>query len=345
MLMKSRGIAFSAAALVVCAIVYVLWPDLRIVFLGLPRPAVVVVNDAVQPMRNVSLVLGHSGGRVLERRAELLPSESMRVVVDTSDLYIVSLDFESGEAGRTYGGGLATPGESIVLGVYEGGAVVAHRRTDRDLSGPHSRNEWDIPDIMDADEMYYRGLGYDAGVGATEDDEQAILRYHKAADQGDPRAQYRLGMHYASGEGVEQDLDEAVAWFRLAADRGRLGFAPAQFRLGLAYDNGEGVPQDQSQAAHWYRMAARNRHAPAQLELAVRYAAGNGVPVDDVRALYWLRKAAKHGVAGAQYQLGVRYYTGCGVRRDRDAALRLLRLAAAQGHQDAREFLDESVAQ
>jgi TPR repeat protein len=52
------------------------------------------------------------------------------------------------------------------------------------------------------------------------DNSAALDWYRKAAEQGDPMAQYRLGVMYAKGWGVPQDDTAAVSWYRKAADQG-----------------------------------------------------------------------------------------------------------------------------
>ena len=48
---------------------------------------------------------------------------------------------------------------------------------------------------------------------------QAVVWYHKAADQGDAGAQFNLGFMYAQGRGVPQDYAQAHMWFSLADSR------------------------------------------------------------------------------------------------------------------------------
>ena len=85
------------------------------------------------------------------------------------------------------------------------------------------------------------GLWYDTGdYGLAEDDEEAVLWYRLAAEQGNARGQSALGFMYARGEGLPEDDEEAVRWYRLAAEQ---GYAGAQYNLGLMYAEGEGVPR------------------------------------------------------------------------------------------------------
>ncbi len=75
----------------------------------------------------------------------------------------------------------------------------------------------------------------------------------KAAEQGDPDAQYKLGLLYDKGLVVLQDFAEAVKWYRKAAEQGH---ADAQNNLGFFYSKGWAVPQDDVQAHKWWNLAA-----------------------------------------------------------------------------------------
>ncbi len=50
--------------------------------------------------------------------------------------------------------------------------------------------------------------------------ERALTLYRRAAEQGDPVAQYQLGLMYETGEGVAADADEAEYWYGRAVDQG-----------------------------------------------------------------------------------------------------------------------------
>jgi TPR repeat protein len=51
-----------------------------------------------------------------------------------------------------------------------------------------------------------------------EDYTQAAIWYRKAADQGDPKAEYSLGISYCWHEGVPQDYSQAYFWLDLAIE-------------------------------------------------------------------------------------------------------------------------------
>lgn len=116
-----------------------------------------------------------------------------------------------------------------------------------------------------------------------------VADLRRAAEQGDPEAQFQLGGLYERGNGVPEDVAEAAAWYRRAADQ---GYANAQFLLGFAYSNGNGVPLDDAESLAWFRRAAEQGHDAAQWMLGTMYAwGGRGAPRDEVAAYMWLHLA------------------------------------------------------
>jgi TPR repeat protein len=93
---------------------------------------------------------------------------------------------------------------------------------------------------------------------------EALRWYRKAADQGDPDAQYGLGLMYSLGQGVAQDYAESARWLHKAADQGN---ASAEYGLGRMYHEGRGLSQNDREAVGWYRKAADQGDADAQRAL------------------------------------------------------------------------------
>ena len=81
----------------------------------------------------------------------------------------------------------------------------------------------------------------------------ALVKFNRAAQQGNSDAQNNLGFMYLNGMGVAQDYKEAVRWFRMAAAQGN---AYSQSHLGRMYRNGWGVAQNYTESVHWYTLAA-----------------------------------------------------------------------------------------
>jgi TPR repeat protein len=94
---------------------------------------------------------------------------------------------------------------------------------------------------------------------------QAVFWWEKAAQQGDPEAQYNLANMYSKGQGVERDGRLAFQWFARAAAQ---GVASAQSKLGLLYAVGDGVTVDPIEAHKWFLLAANAGDAVARANLA-----------------------------------------------------------------------------
>jgi TPR repeat protein len=82
---------------------------------------------------------------------------------------------------------------------------------------------------------------YDYGTGVTQDKQQAVYWYRKAAEQGHAGAQGNLAWMYQFGEGVAQDDEQAIYWYRKSAEQGN---TISQSNLDKMLDNGVSVTQD-----------------------------------------------------------------------------------------------------
>lgn len=104
----------------------------------------------------------------------------------------------------------------------------------------------------------------------------------KKAEQGDPQAQCDIGECYDYGDVVTQDRNEAIKWYSKAADQ---GYARGLTNFGDRYYSGEhGLPQDYKEAVKWYRRAAEQGSDWALGRLGTCYKKGLGVPVNFVEA-------------------------------------------------------------
>jgi hypothetical protein len=126
-----------------------------------------------------------------------------------------------------------------------------------------------------------------------------IAWYTKAAEKGNPGAQYGLGAAYATGIGVEQDLKKAIEFFRKAAEAGH---AQAQNDLGMLLLNGDPAGSDFKDGQPWIRRAAAQGYAVAEYNLGVFYHEGVGVPKDIVEALKWIYLSADQGYKKAVWR-------------------------------------------
>jgi TPR repeat protein len=121
---------------------------------------------------------------------------------------------------------------------------------------------------------------------------QAALWLHKAAEQGDPEAQYNLGLAYIKGRGVVADFGVAFRWMVKAAEQ---GLAPAQARLGLLYVTGDGVALDPVEAHKWLILASKAGDAAAMGNYARSEAQLGLMQIAEAqrRAIAWLDVSAR----------------------------------------------------
>lgn len=76
-------------------------------------------------------------------------------------------------------------------------------------------------DKGDAYSQYLMGYSYHSGInGAVQDDAQARSWFAKSANNGYGAAAYYMGWFYYYGEGVTQNMNEALKWYTKAADLG-----------------------------------------------------------------------------------------------------------------------------
>ena len=196
---------------------------------------------------------------------------------------------------------------------------------------------WEKAQAGSVREQFQLGLAFYFGKGVSQDSEEAVKWWRRAAEQGHAQAQYNLGVSYHEGKGVVQDDAEAAKWFHRAAEQGH---AEAQYNLGVSYHNGVGVARDDAKAAKWFRHAAEQGYAGAQYNLGVLYYEGQGVPQDDAEVVKWYRLAAEQRHVEAQFNLGMAYHKGAGVAQDDAEAAKWFRRAAEQGHAEAKEALE-----
>lgn len=186
---------------------------------------------------------------------------------------------------------------------------------------------------------------------------EAETWFMRAADFGNPQAQYRLGEMYLNGlvtGGADHKM--AAEWFEKAATKGN---ADAQESLGNLFYYGDGVPKDTEKAAEFYRKAAEMGKVNSQVRYGRMCLNGEGVGYDPAEAARWIRKAAQHSVSeallkndssearlaaspeviSAKYYMGVMYAEGKGLPKDAGQAAKWYEDAASSGHAGAQNNL------
>ena len=137
------------------------------------------------------------------------------------------------------------------------------------------------------------------------DIETAEKEFRKAAEQGDPSAQFYLGhAHFMQAHETNGDYETGLTWIRKAAAQ---NFDQALSLLGYLYQCGEAVPHDLAASRNWYLKAAEQGHVNHQTSYAVSCYNGDFGTRDFGEAEIWFLKAAEQGSAGAHQDLGGLY--------------------------------------
>ena len=160
----------------------------------------------------------------------------------------------------------------------------------------------------------------------------AADRVLAAANGGNVTAEAIIGLeHLDSG-----DAAGALPWLKKAADAGQ---PVAQYRLGTMYERGQGITASGALAAKWYLAAAGQGNRKAMHNLAVAYAEGSAGRKDTQEAARWFTKAAQLGLSDSEFNLAVLYERGDGVPQSLIDSYKWYSIAAAQGDAESKARL------
>ena len=112
----------------------------------------------------------------------------------------------------------------------------------------------------------------------------------KAAEAGDPEAQFRLGEALLQDPArTPENSAKAVRWLEMASENGN---TEAMIVLGRLSRTGVGVLQNFGHTAKWIETAAARGNPEGMLELGRLYRDGIGMDKDLVRAYVWFNRAS-----------------------------------------------------
>lgn len=105
---------------------------------------------------------------------------------------------------------------------------------------------------------------------SSEDYENALIYYEKAAGLGDTTGKYYVGQYYLEGKGTDVDYEKAYEYLSEVASSKKVvpGVADARYSMGYIYENGLGVEADLDAAIDWYTQASENGSEEAAEALA-----------------------------------------------------------------------------
>jgi TPR repeat protein len=137
---------------------------------------------------------------------------------------------------------------------------------------------------------------------------------HKAADAGNPSAQFNWGQILLADNPGDKGLKLALPYYEKSAEQ---GIADAQYAVAQIYATLRDLPQEKKQLAReWMARAARAGFDTAQLDMGIWLVNGVGGPKDYVKGFEWLKFAANRGNVVAQNKLAHLYINAIGTKPD-----------------------------
>lgn len=217
--------------------------------------------------------------------------------------------------------------------------------TKRDLFWEKAAAEED-----DISALMELGRTYHFGDGVEKDEEKAFGYFLRAAELGEPTAEFNTGLHYAQGTGVERNFKKAEEWMKKAMDDGdedapRLleklnGLAEKEelAKAGDAQGQAEfaevlmGLGGNYTESVEWAEKSAAQGNTDGMYILGLSYDKGRGVEKDYSKSYALYKKAAELGHAPSQWNLACYYFTGQYVETDQETAFQWAMKAAQQGN-------------
>lgn len=231
----------------------------------------------------------------------------------------------------------------LVEGIYRKGLCL------RDGIGVAANFDLAMQALQEAASRGHADAMYEYGNGLMRSDRQEDIAagadwYRRAAEQGNPLAEFAFGCCLKTGKGVAADEKAAALRIEHAAEG---GIVQAQWMTAEHYAKGFGVSRDAEKAADWYKTAANGGDGRAQYCYAACLADGVGVGQDLAGAVHWfatafrslyqmdagrlLRAALLEQNGEASREIGNRFRTGKDLKQDLEQAFYWYQKAAHQG--------------
>lgn len=190
--------------------------------------------------------------------------------------------------------------------------------------------EWLKKAIEAKEYTAYLALG-DYEENVKKDLKAALAEYERGKDAGQVDCMLRTADFYIEGKGTEKDSARGMSLLRKAAEAGN---PVANFRVAAQFLSAEKPEVADLMSGYGHLLAAANGNlVEAQNELGLLYLSGKLGIADAPAGVAWLTRAAQGGNAQAQNNLATLYERGIGgVPRNMENAGQLYALAANQGH-------------
>lgn len=220
----------------------------------------------------------------------------------------------------------------------------------------------------------YIGLSFAEGFGGSlKNQDEAVRRYKRAAENGSPFAELLLGIFDYQTDTAESKLS-GMGHFRTAAEKGnpmakvflevifkkgidakqdfgrnidwkkeakKIPLLDLYTQAGINAFKGQIAEQSYEEAVKWWELGTAMGDEKAQALLGTAYYTGRGIGQDYAKAIELLKLAAAKGEPLAEYTLGKAYYEGNGVQKNSGKARELFRAAGSRGIVEAKKMADK----
>ncbi|GAB2551152.1 hypothetical protein GCM10027189_36910 [Rufibacter soli] len=122
---------------------------------------------------------------------------------------------------------------------------------------------------------------------AKNDFKGALPLLKKAAELGNPEAQYNYGFAFQQGLEVAQNDQTANEWFLKAANQ---GYRDAQYKIAYSFATGRGIKQDHRKAFSWSLKCAELKDTDCMVNVITSYLQGYGTEKSIDSMLIWARR-------------------------------------------------------
>ncbi len=155
------------------------------------------------------------------------------------------------------------------------------------------------------------------------DFKNAFPLLEKAANLGQPEAQYNLGLCYQ--DGIQTDKNDSIAnyWYLKSAEQ---GWVDSQFKISYSYATGRGTKVDAQKAFYWTQKCAEKNDYECIFNLISCYKDGFGTDKNIDKVIEWAivlarqenpEDLAKSGnITSARLNLAIMYRDGSEIKKD-----------------------------
>lgn len=204
-------------------------------------------------------------------------------------------------------------------------------------------NEGDAAAQNEVGGWYYRGRH------VTQNYEEALQWWAKAAKQGNVEAIGNMGLCYRTGNGVTADSLRAIQLYQSSIKKGNMALFNQNVELAKegnifsnmlvanCYQNGIGVQKNAADAIPYLTRAAELNCLPAQRDLALLLL--NGKKADE--AAKWFKKGADNNDLTCTFYYGKLLHEGLGIKQDMKEGANYLLKAADSGFPQAMFYVGD----